>query len=165
MVIPANSEVDASTASSTTAASTTADASPVILPAKKQSGFHRFIDELFSFVKKAAPVADQLANAAKPIMALTPFGPEYNLAVTGIETAVQADVATQAASGIPLTNLQKMALALQVSTPGITQILASKGITEPVPVQTAISGFVQTVYDLHTGPTAAATPATAAVTK
>ena len=141
-VIPANAEEETSTETSTAA------------PAKKESGIHRFIDELDSFFKRAAPVADQLANAAKPILALTSVGPEYNLALTGIETAVQADIATQAASGTPLSNLQKMALAVQVSTPGLTQILATKGITEPPAVSSAISGFVQNVYDLQTGPTA-----------
>lgn len=142
MVIPANSEVETSTEASTAA------------PAKKESGLHRFIDDLDSFFKKAAPIADQLANDAKPLVALSPLGPEYNLALTGIESAVQADVATQAAASTPLTNLQKMALAVQVTTPGLTKILATKGITEPLAVSSAISGFVQNVYDFQTGPTA-----------
>ncbi len=142
-VIPASSEEQTPIETSTA------------VSAKKENGFHRFIDDLAGFFRKAAPVADQLANAAKPLVALSPLGPEYNLALTGIETAVQADVATQTAATTPLTGIQKMALAVQVATPGLTQILATKGITEPPAVSAAISGFVQNVYNLQTGPTAA----------
>jgi hypothetical protein len=138
----------------------TAAVVPVV---KHENGFERFIDKLKAFVKKEAPLADAVANAAKPILALTPFGPEYNLALTAIETAARADVATQAAAGKPLTGTQQMALAVQLANTGIATILESKGVTEPTAVQAAISQFLQNVYDLQTGPSAAVVPAQIAV--
>ncbi len=141
---------------------TTVNQALAILKEKKMStapvthnGFVRFIDGLENFFKHAAPVVGNLAEAARPILALTPYGPEYNLALTGIETAVQADIAVQKASATPLTGVQKMALAVAVATPGITQILAAKGVHETSTQQTAIAQFLQNVYSLQTGPVAA----------
>ena len=128
---------------------------------KTENGFERFIDKVKAFAKKEAPIADEIAEAAKPILALTPIGPEYALALTGIETAWKADAATQAASATPLTGIQQMALAVQVATPGITQILSSKGIREPATVETAIAQFLQNVYNLQTGPAAVVAPVAA----
>ena len=119
---------------------------------KTENGFQRFIDSLGSFLKKAAPVVLEGADVARPLLALTPIGPEYNIALTGIETAISADQAMQAASATALTGVQKMAVAAAVATPVLTQILGSKGITEPVTVQTAIAQFLQNVFNLQTGP-------------
>lgn len=127
-------------------------ASVVIAPT--ENAFERFIDKFKVFVKKAAPVVDEVAEAAKPILALTPIGPEYDLALTAIETAAKVDAATQAASGTPLTGTQQMALAVQVANTGLTTILASKGITEPAATEAAIAQFLQNVYNLQTGPAA-----------
>jgi hypothetical protein len=128
---------------------------PVVAAPKTENGFERFIDKFKAFVKKEAPLVDEVANAAKPILALTPFGPEYNLALTAIETAAKVDAATQAAAGKPLTGTQQMALAVQVANTGLTTILASKGITESAATEAAISQFLQNVYNIQTGPATA----------
>jgi len=117
-----------------------------------ENGFQRFIDSLGSFLKKAAPIAIEGAEVARPLLALTPIGPEYNIALTGIETAIAADNAMQASSATALTGVQKMAVAVTVAAPVLTQILGSKGIKEPVTVQTAIAQFLQNVFNLQTGP-------------
>jgi hypothetical protein len=134
----------------------TAPVTPVtpVTPAPTENGFERFIDKFKAFVKKAAPIADEVAEAAKPILALTPIGPEYSLALTAIETAAKVDAATQAASGTALTGTQQMALAVQVANTGLTTILASKGITESSAVNAAITQFLQNVYNLQSGPAA-----------
>jgi hypothetical protein len=129
------------------------------------NGFVRFIDKLRDFLKKAAPVADEVAEAAKPILALTPFGAEYNIALTAIETAAKADISIQSASATPLTGIQQLAIAIQVAQPELATILASKGVVEPTSVQTAISQFVQNVYNFQTGPVATVPPTAAAVVK
>ncbi len=134
-------------------------AAVVPAPAKTENAFERFIDKLVPFLKKEAPVALEGAEAAEPLLALTPIGPEYALALTAITTAVKADQSIQAASATPLTNSQKMAVAVSVATPGIAQILATKGIVEPASVQTAIAQFLQNVYNLQTGPAAVPAPA------
>jgi hypothetical protein len=52
-----------------------------------------------------------------------------------------------------------MALAIQAITPGLTAILASKGIKESAAVEQAIAEFAQNVYNLQTGPIAVIFPA------
>ncbi len=123
-------------------------------PVKKENGFERFIDKIVPFLKKAAPVVLEGAELARPLLALSPIGPEYNIALTGIETAIAADQAMQASSAIPLTGTQKMAVAASVASPVLVQILGTKGITEPVAVKTAIAQFLQNVYNMQTGPVA-----------
>ncbi len=120
------------------------------------NAFERFIDKLDVFFKKAAPIALTGAELARPFLALSPVGPEYNIALTGVETAISADQAIQASAGVPLTGAQKMAVAISVAAPQLQTILASKGITESTAVQTAIAQFAQNVYNLQTGPAAVA---------
>ena len=127
-------------------------------PAKTENTFERLIDKLVPFLKKSVPIALEGAELARPLLALSPAGPEYGIALTGIETAIQADQAIQAASGTPMTGPQKMAVAISVAAPQLQTILAGKGITEPAVVQTAIAGFAQNVYNLQTGPVAAVSP-------
>jgi hypothetical protein len=133
--------------------------SPAVPAVKTENGFERFIDSLGSFFKKAAPIALEGAEVAAPLLALSPIGPEYNIVLGGITAAIGADQAITAASSTPLSGTQKMAIALSVASPQLTTILASKGITEPTSVQTAIQQFAQNVYNLQTGPAAVVKPA------
>jgi hypothetical protein len=122
------------------------------------SGFKRFIDEIGSFFKKTAPVVEDAAVAAEPLLALTPYGPEYDLvvnAIVGVQKTATASLATSAT----LSAEQKMALVIQAITPGVTTVLASKGITESATVTTAIAQFAQNVYNFQTGPVAVTAPA------
>lgn len=132
------------------------------------NGFIRFIDAIGSFFKKEAPALEADAVAAEPILALTPFGPEYDLVVNAI-IGVQKTATASLSTGATLTSDQKLALVVTAVTPGVTSVLASAGITEPAAVSTAISQFTQNVYNLQAGPAvspnvppAPATTATAA---
>lgn len=130
-----------------------------VTPAPKNP-FVRFIDAVGRFFVKEGPVIEAAAVAAEPILALTPFGAEYALVVNAIY-GVQKTATASLGTGATLTNEQKMALVIQAISPGVTAVLASKGITEPTAVQTAIAQFAQNVYNLQTGPIAV-TPAKAA---
>lgn len=121
------------------------------------NGFTRFIDAIGAFFKKAAPTLVAGAVAAEPLLALTPFGPEYDLVVNAI-VGVQQTATASLSTGATLTSAQKMSLVISAVTPGITTVLASKGITASASVDTAIAEFAQNVYNLQTGPVVA-TPA------
>lgn len=124
-----------------------------VTPAPKESGFTRFIDAIGHFFGHVAPVVEAAAVAAEPLLALTPFGPEYALvvnAIVGVQKTATASLATSAT----LTAAQKMALVIEAVTPGVTTVLASKGITEPAAVTAAISQFAQNVFNFQTGPVA-----------
>ena len=158
-----------STAAVTLPVSAAATAATTTSTPAAVSGFKRFIDDIGAFFKKAEPVASELAVAAEPVLALTPFGPEYDLVVNAI-VGVQKTATASLAAGTAITSTQKMSLVLQAVTPGLTTILASAGITETAAQQTAIAQFAQNVYNLQTGPSvvvasttsAGAAPATAA---
>lgn len=124
----------------------------------KPNGFVRFIDAIGHFFVKQAPVIEKVAEAAEPLLALTPFGPEYDLIVNAI-VGVQKTATASLTTGASLTGEQRMALVIQAVTPGVTAILASKGITEPTAVEQAIAQFAQNVYNLQTGPVATTTTA------
>lgn len=136
---------------------TTSVAAQVAAP-KTENGFERFIDKLGSFFKTAGPLALEGAELARPFLALSPIGPEYSIALTGIESAVKLDQQMQAASAAPLSGVQKMVLAVSVASAPIEQILSTKGITEPVAVKSAIAQFLQNVFNLQTGPVAVPAP-------
>lgn len=136
---------------------TTSVAAQVAAP-KTGNGFERFIDKLGSFFKTAGPLALEGAELARPFLALSPIGPEYSIALTGIEAAVKLDQQMQAASAAPLSGVQKMVLAVSVASAPIEQILSTKGITEPVAVKSAIAQFLQNVFNLQTGPVAVPAP-------
>jgi hypothetical protein len=122
------------------------------------NGFTRFIDAIGNFFKKDAPVIEAAAVAAEPILALSPFGPEYDLVVNAI-VGVQKTATASLTTGASLSDTQKMALVVQAITPGVTIVLASKGITESATVAAAIAQFAQNVYNFQTGPVALTTPA------
>jgi hypothetical protein len=127
--------------------------SVAVTPAPKESGFTRFIDAIGHFFEHVAPTVEAAAVAAEPLLALTPFGPEYALvvnAIIGVQKTATASLATSAT----LTAAQRMALVLEAITPGVTTVLASKGITEPAAVTAAISQFAQNVYNFQAGPVA-----------
>jgi hypothetical protein len=127
----------------------------VVPGAPAQSGFVRFIDAIGNFFKKSAPELEAVAQAAEPFLALSPFGPEYDLVVNAV-VGVQQTATASLAAGVGLTGVQKMALVLEAVTPGLTQILASKKVTSGIPA--AISQFAQNVYNLQTGPTTTVAP-------
>jgi hypothetical protein len=124
------------------------------------TGFKRFIDAIGSFFEKTAPILEQAAVAAEPLLALSPVGPEYDLVVNAI-VGVQKTATASLSTGATLTAEQKMALVIQAITPGVTTVLASKGITETATVNSAIAQFAQNVYNFQAGPVALTAPAVA----
>ncbi len=131
---------------------------PVPAPAPKHNGFVRFIDAVGGFFVHQAPRIEAIAIAAEPFLALTPFGPEYNLVLNAI-VGVQKTATASLAASATLTGTQKMALVVQAVTPGLTQILGTKGITGSI--EQAIQEFAQNVYNLQTGPTTTVPPVVA----
>ena len=112
----------------------------------------RFIDKVEAVFLQAAPVAEALetaAVAAEPVLALTPAGPEYQVAVNAIIGAQQVADASLAA-GTTLTGLQKAGIAIQAATPALNTILTSKGIATGT--ETLISAWVQNVFNILAGP-------------
>lgn len=126
-----------------------------VAAASQPNGFIRFIDAIGNFFVKSAPVLETIAVDAEPFLALTPFGPEYDLVVNAI-VGVQKTATASLTTGATLTGEQKMALVLEAVAPGLTQILASKKVTSGIP--TAISQFAQNVFNLQTGPTTTVAP-------
>lgn len=139
-----------------------ATASVTPAPAPPENGFQRFIDKIGALFIKAQPAintANQLAVDAETFLALTPYGPEYDLVVNAVVGAEKTGAASLAA-GTALTGAQKMALVLQAVAPGLSSILASKKVTSGIPA--AIQQFAQNVYNLQTGPFTTVPPSTAA---
>ena len=135
-------------------------ASPAAPAPAHHNGFIRFIDAVGHDIAHIAPPVLHAAVAAEPILALTPFGPEYQLVVNAIVSAQQQATASIAAQPT-LTGEQKLALAIQASTPSLTTILNSKGVNADQ--QAAIQAWVQTVFQILAGPVAMVpvTPASA----
>jgi hypothetical protein len=129
--------------------------------AKPESGFKRFIDEVGNFFVHTAPIVEEEAVAAEPFLALTPFGPEYNL-VVGAIVGIQKVATVSLSTGAALSGVQRMALVMSAVLPGLEAILKSKGITEPAAVSAASSQFAQNVYNFQTGPVALLPPPAAA---
>lgn len=137
----------------------TVPVTPVVVPAKKNAVL-RFIDAVGHFLVRAAPIVEEVAVAAEPFLAFTPFGPEYDLAVNAI-VGVQKTAEASIAAGVNLTGEQKFALALQAAGPGLNTILTSKGVTADT--ETHVSNWIQLIFNLLSGPVipdivAAATP-------
>jgi hypothetical protein len=130
----------------------------VVQPQQK-NGFLRFIDAVGNFFQHAAPVAEAVAVAAEPFLALTPFGPEYDLVVNAV-VGIQKTATASIEAGVNLSGAQKMALVIQSVTPGLDAILTSKGVTTDT--ETHIANWTQLVYNLLTGPVVAAVAAAAA---
>jgi hypothetical protein len=126
---------------------------------QQHNGFVRFIDAVGHFFVRTAPVVEEVAVAAEPFLALTPFGPEYNLVVNAV-VGVQKNATASIAAGVNLTNEQKFALAVQAAEPGLNAILTSKGITADT--ETHINNWVQLIFNLLSGPVI---PAVVAATK
>ena len=146
----AEEETTMSTAATVPNAATTS-AAPA---AKTENSFERFIDKVHAFFIKAEPVVDkieQVAEDAEPILALTPEGPEYAVAVNAILSA-QAVAKASIAAGTNLTNEQKAAIAVQAATPALTAILTSKGVTTNT--QTHITTWIQNIFNILAGPVA-----------
>lgn len=112
----------------------------------------RFIDKIEAVLVRAEPAGQALemaAVAAEPILALTPAGPEYQVAVNAIVGAQQVAEASLAA-GTTLTGLQKAAIAVQAATPALNAILTSKGVTTDI--ENVISSWIQNVFNILAGP-------------
>ena len=120
----------------------------------QENAVERFIDKIEAVFVKAAPVAQALENAAvdaEPILALTPAGPEYQVAVNAIVGAQQVAEASLAA-GTNLTGEQKAAIAVQAATPALNTILTSKGVSSGT--EGVISTWIQNVFNILAGPVA-----------
>ena len=112
----------------------------------------RFIDKIEAVFVKAGPVAEAVeaaAVSAEPILALTPAGPEYQVAVNAIIGAQQVAEASLAA-GTNLTGEQKAAIAVQAATPALNAILTSKGVSAGT--ESIISTWIQNVFNILAGP-------------
>lgn len=119
---------------------------------RAETTFDRFIDKVTAVFVKAEPAmhtAETAAIAAEPILALTPAGPEYSVAVNAIIGAQQMAEASIAA-GVHLTGMQKAALAVQAATPALNAILTSKGVSTGV--EATISCWIQGVFNILAGP-------------
>ncbi len=129
---------------------------PTAQPAAAQPNvFVRFIDAIGAFFRKAAPALkdiETLAVEAEPILALTPAGPEYQVAVNAIVGAQQVAAASIAAGGPSLSNTQKAAIAVSAATPALNTILTSKGVTAGT--ETVIATWIQNVFNILAGPVA-----------
>lgn len=120
----------------------------------QENAVERFIDEVKAVFVKAQPVAEAMETAAvmaEPILALTPAGPEYQVAVNAIVGAQQVAQASLAA-GTDLTGTQKAAIAVQAATPALRTILTSKGVTANE--EGTISTWIQNVFNILAGPVA-----------
>ena len=125
---------------------------------KATDAFDRFIDSIEAVFVKAEPTlhaAETVAVEAEPILALTPAGPEYSVAVNAIVGAQQVAQASLAA-GVNLNGTQKAALAIQAATPALNAILTSKGVSTSL--EATISSWIQTVFNILAGPVAVKTP-------
>lgn len=118
-----------------------------VVPAKNV--FIRFIDAVGHFFVKVAPVAEEIAVEAEPILAFTPIGPEYDVAVNAIVGAQKVATASIAA-GANLTGTQKLNLAIQAATPALNTILTSKGVSADQ--ETHVSNWIQLVFNILAGP-------------
>ena len=121
----------------------------------------RFIDKVEAVFVKAEP----FALAAEPVLALTPAGPEYQVALNAIVGAQQVAQASLAA-GTTLTGVQQAAIAVNAATPALNTILSSKGVTGST--EAVIGNWIQSVFGILAGPVAALLEehaATAAVVK
>jgi hypothetical protein len=117
-----------------------------------ESEMERFIDKIKAFFVAAEPAAEAVetaAVAAEPILALTPAGPEYQVAVNAIVGAQQVAEASLAA-GTNLTGTQKAAIAVQAATPALNTILSSKGVSSNT--EAVISTWIQNVFNILAGP-------------
>ena len=121
---------------------------------KTTGAFERFIDSVEAVLVKAEPTlhtAETMAVEAEPILALTPAGPEYSVAVNAIVGAQQVAQASLAA-GVNLNGTQKAALAIQAAPPALNAILTSKGVSTGL--EATISSWIQTVFSVLAGPLA-----------
>ena len=121
----------------------------------KENIVERFIDGVKAVFVRAQPVVQALetaAVAAEPILALTPAGPEYLVAVNAILGAQQVAQASIAA-GTNLTGAQKAAIAVQAATPALNTILTSKGVSSNT--ESVINTWVQNVFNILAGPVVA----------
>lgn len=127
-------------------------------PALKTNVFDRFIDKIEAIFVNAEPMlhtAEALALEAEPILALTPAGPEYSVAVNAIIGAQQVAQASLAA-GVDLTGGQKAALAIQAATPALNAILTAKGVSTGI--EATISSWIQSVFNILAGPVTVKAP-------
>ena len=121
-----------------------------------ENAVERFIDKVKAVFVSLQPLAQTLESVAveaEPILALTPAGPEYQVAVNAIVGAQQVAEASIAA-GTNLTGAQKAAIAVQAATPALNTILTSKGVSANT--ESVISTWVQNVFNILAGPVAAA---------
>ena len=126
----------------------------VVVVAGNEGGLERFIDNIKAVFVRAEPLAEAVetvAVAAEPVLALTPAGPEYQVAVNAIVGAQQVAQASMAA-GTNLTGVQKAAIAVQAATPALKTILTSKGVSSNT--ESVISSWIQNVFNVLAGPVA-----------
>lgn len=116
---------------------------------QQHNGFVRFIDAIGHFFVKAAPIVEEAAVEAEPILAFTPIGPEYDIAVNAIVGAQKVATASLAAN-TTLTGTQKLGLAISAATPALNTILTSKGVTSDQ--ETHVSNWIQLVFNILAGP-------------
>jgi hypothetical protein len=125
----------------------------VVVPAgqiaAKEDGFVRFIDRIGSAFVKAEPTVNQVAADLEPVLAFTPFGPEYDLAVNALY-GIEKTAAASKAAGTELTASQKLAMAVQQVEPALNAILKAKGVSGDT--RSHVENWVNLIYLLLSGP-------------
>lgn len=130
---------------------------PAAPVAPHKPAFIRLIDKLGSFFHAHGGELAQCAEAAEPfVAALTPFGPEYDLAVTAVVGMSRMGAAAQAA-GLQMSGPDRMKGAFAIASSALASILTARGVVTQ-DQDAIILKYLQSVYDLHTLP---AVPATA----
>lgn len=131
----------------------TATPTPVA-PVAPENVFERFIDRVKAVFIHTKPIilkAEQVAQDLEPILALTPAGPEYGIAVSAVIGAQQVAEASIAA-GTNLSGTQKAQIAIDSATPALNAILTSKGVTDAK--ELVIKNWIQNVFNILAGPVA-----------
>lgn len=120
---------------------------------KAKSGFVRFIDKVGSFMLRHESAIEHAAVDLEPVLALTPFGPEYDLVVNAI-VGMRRTAAASKAAGAEISGVDQMKKVLETVTPALVNILVVKGVLDSHDVH--IANYAQVVFDLLCGPAVAA---------
>lgn len=122
------------------------------------ASFKTFLDALAKDTLKMIGIAEPIAEAAEPIIAVAAPAilPLYNLTINLIKNVEAVGVAAGTSTG---TGAQKMALVVQDLEPIAVQYLASLGVSAPTTAQ--VQAYAQAIYDSLTAFSALSTAAPA----
>jgi hypothetical protein len=152
--------VENEVAMSTAAVVADVSAVPVatVVPHQK-AGFVRFIDKVGGFFVRHEGAIEQAAVDAEAVLALTPFGPEYDLVVNAI-VGIRRMASASKSAGVAISGPDQMKKVVEAVTPGLVNILVSKNVIDNHDVH--IANYTQVLFDLLSGPTVGPAASTAA---